>query len=140
MLSSFREYSHFVYTIRERYPSIRGSTLVLIPLGPLSGTLRGVLEFDQGITLRVVEQIDFDAQSIDYYSYTVSQRGEVRYWYDPQPHPGDSSLSSTFPHHKHVPPDIKHHRVPAPGIRFDHPNLPILIEEIERNLLSNYPG
>lgn len=136
MLSSLRKYSHFVYAIRERYPSIRGSTLVLIPLGPLSGTLRGVLEFDQGITLRVVEQIDFDAQSIDYYSYTVSQRGEVRYWYDPQPHPGDSSLSSTFPHHKHVPPDIKHNRVLAPGIRFDHPNLPILIEEIERDLLS----
>lgn len=71
MLSSLREYSHFVYTIRDRYPSIRGSTVVLTPLGPLSGTLRGALEFDQGITLRVVERIDFDAQSIDYYSYTV---------------------------------------------------------------------
>lgn len=136
MLSSFQEYSHFVYTIRDRYSSIRGSTLVLIPLGPLSGTLRGVLEFDQGITLRVLERIDFDAQSIDYYSYTVSQQGKVRYWYDPQPHPEAPSLASTHPHHRHVLPDIKHNRVPAPDIHFDSPNLPFLIEEIERDLLS----
>jgi hypothetical protein len=34
-----------------------------------------------------------------------------------------------------VPPDIKRHRIPAPGIAFDHPNLPALIEEIERDLL-----
>jgi hypothetical protein len=137
MLSSFQEYSRFVYTIRERYPSIRGSTLVLIPLGPLSGTLRGILEFDQGVTLRVIEQIDFDAQSIDHYSYTVSQQGKVRYWYDPQPHPGVPVLASTHPHYKHALPDLKHNRVPAPGISFDRPNLPFLIEEIERDLLSS---
>jgi hypothetical protein len=38
---------------------------------------------------------------------------------------------SANPHHKHVPPDIKHHRVPAPQLRFDRSNLPFLIEEIE---------
>jgi len=38
--------------------------------------------------------------------------------------------ASTHPHHKHTPPDIKHHRIPAPGLRFDGPNLPLLIEEI----------
>jgi hypothetical protein len=37
----------------------------------------------------------------------------------------------THPHHKHVLPDIKHNRVPAPGISFEHPNLPTLIEAIE---------
>ena len=36
-----------------------------------------------------------------------------------------------------VPPNIKRHRVPAPGISFDHPNLATLIEEIERDLLLN---
>ncbi|MGC9398114.1 MAG: toxin-antitoxin system TumE family protein [Anaerolineae bacterium] len=39
-------------------------------------------------------------------------------WYDPTPHPNDSSLASTHPHHKHVPPDVKHHRIPAPGLSF----------------------
>jgi hypothetical protein len=36
-------------------------------------------------------------------------------------------------------PDIKHNRVPAPGISFEQPNLPFLIEEIEREILpSNF--
>lgn len=66
---------------------------------------------------------------------------EKLYWYDSQPHPNDPSLASTHPHHKHVPPEpsvpearrsgIKHHRIPAPGLSFDQPNLPFLIEEIE---------
>jgi len=55
--------------------------------------------------------------------------------YDSQPHPADSALASTDPHHKHVPPDIKHHRVPAPGLSFNRPNLPLLVQEIERDLL-----
>ncbi len=133
MLSSLHEYSRFVYTIRDRFPSVRTCDLVLIPMGPTVGTLRGVLGFDNAVTLRVLEQIDFDAQTIEYYSYTVSQRGERRYWYDPQPHPDDPSLASTFPHHKHIQPNIKHHRVPAPGIRFDKPNLSLLIEEIHKD-------
>jgi hypothetical protein len=43
-------------------------------------------------------------------------------------------LASTHPHHKHLPPDIKHHRVPAPGLSFTEPNLPFLIREIEEML------
>jgi hypothetical protein len=50
---------------------------------------------------------------------------------DPQPHPNDSALQVTHPHHKHVPPDIKHHRLPAPGLSFTEPNLSHLIQEIE---------
>ncbi len=38
---------------------------------------------------------------------------------------------STHPHHKHVPPDIKHNRIPAPGLSFTQINLPFLIREIE---------
>jgi predicted amidophosphoribosyltransferase len=40
-------------------------------------------------------------------------------------------LAATFPHHKHVSPDIKHHRIPAPDISFTRPNLPVLLQEIE---------
>ncbi len=33
--------------------------------------------------------------------------------------------------HKHIHPDIKHHRIPAPGLSFIEPTLPFLIREIE---------
>jgi hypothetical protein len=56
-----------------------------------------------------------------------------------QEHPNDPDLASSFPHHKHVPPDpstgsgqsIKRHRIPAPELSFAEPNLPFLIREIE---------
>lgn len=53
-----------------------------------------------------------------------------------QPHPNDPDLASTYPHHKHIPPDIKHRRIPAPNLSSTCPNLPFLIEEIEREILS----
>jgi len=31
-------------------------------------------------------------------------------------------------------PSIKHHRIPAPELSFTRPNLPVLIEEVERLL------
>ncbi len=43
----------------------------------------------------------------------------------------NNPLQSTHPHHKHIPPDLKHHRVPAPDMSFVQPNLPVLIREIE---------
>ena len=47
------------------------------------------------------------------------------------------SLADQFPHHKHIPPDIKHHRVPAPGLNFTEPNLPFLIREMESAFFQN---
>lgn len=43
---------------------------------------------------------------------------------------------STLPHHKHIPPDIKH-RVPAPNLSFTEPNPPALIKEIEATLTGS---
>jgi hypothetical protein len=37
---------------------------------------------------------------------------------------------------RYLPPDIKHHRVVAPDLSFARPNLPSLIEEIEREILG----
>lgn len=34
-------------------------------------------------------------------------------------------------YHKHVPPNIKRNRIPAPGLGFEHPNLPQIVAEIE---------
>ena len=44
-------------------------------------------------------------------------------------HPEIPDLVSTFPHHLHEPPDIKHNRKPASGISFTAPNLPTLIAD-----------
>jgi len=136
ILHPLEAYRDFVYTISDRFLSVRWSTLVLYTISSQIGVVKGDLDFGNGITLRVAEQVDFAAGRIVRYGYKVSRGGEVLYWYDPQPHPNDPTLTSTFPHHKHIPPNIKHNRVPAPGLSFDRPNLPFLIEEIERDLLA----
>ncbi len=135
MLPSLDEYSQLVYGIVER-PGVRGSTLVLKSIGATVWEVEGRVAFDRGITLDVNEEIDFQTGVITRYFYLVSRDDERIYWYDPQPHPDDPNLASTHPHHKHVPPDIKRHRVPAPDISFQQPNLPFLIEEIGRELLQ----
>ena len=65
-----------------------------------------------------------------------SLRNCEEFIYDSQPHPGTPSLADTHPHHKHILPDIKHHRVPAPELSFSKPNLPFLIQEIKQLLDS----
>lgn len=40
-------------------------------------------------------------------------------------------LYSFLPHHKHIPPDLKHHRIPAPGLSCKRPNLVQLIFEVD---------
>jgi len=64
---------------------------------------------------------------------------DKHYWYDDQPHPHDVSLQSTFPHHKHIHPDIKHHRIPAAGIQFDQSNLPFLVQETLQTFFQDSP-
>ena len=137
MLSSLHAYGRFIYTLQERFPVIQRSTLIVIPLGATMGSVRGTLEFEYGISLRVVEEIDFQRQQIEYYSYTVSRNDERLYWYDPQPHPNDPSLAPTHPHHKHIPPNIKRNRIPAPVLSFTRQNLSALIDEVEQTLLSS---
>jgi hypothetical protein len=77
------------------------------------------------------EEIDFEAELITAYGYEAYRGDERLYWYDDFPHPQDPELAVTHPHHKHVPPGMKHNRIPAPGMSFSQPNLPLLIREIE---------
>jgi hypothetical protein len=108
----------------------------LATIGPRLAKLEGQITFKNDVVLDVWELLDLDAKRILSYSYEVYRAGEKIIWYDPFEHPDTPELASTFPHHKHVHPDIRHHRAPAPGISFDQPNLPFLIGEIERELLS----
>jgi hypothetical protein len=133
-----KDYELFLYTLSEHFPSVRHSTLTFVRKGASLARVAGEIHFGHGIRLVVRERILYDRLPavIDWYGYEVWQENEKLYWYDSQPHPDDPTLRSSHPHHKHIPPDMKHHRIPAPEMRFTRPNLPSLIQEIE-GLIEN---
>lgn len=135
-LRSPEDYELFLYSLAQRFTSIRHSTLTFVRRGHSLARVAGEVHFDEGIRLVVLERLVFDRLPclIESYGYEVWQRQDKLYWYDPQPHPTDPTLQSSHPHHKHIPPDIKHHRIPAPDMSFTRPNLPVLIREIEELL------
>ena len=130
---SLRDYEAFVYTLQQSFPQILRSTVVVARRGRLYAELAGEIALPEGYRLAVYERLTWDRGPLvlEAYSYEAWQGSEKLYWYHSQPHPGDLKLATTDPHHKHVPPDIKHHRVPAPDLSFTDPNLPFLIREIE---------
>lgn len=122
-------YEHLLYTLPQQYPEVASSSLHLFTTSATVGLVKGSVQFHNGLELRVHELIDLSDGEILDYSYDVLQDNEPLRWYDPQPHPDNPDLASTFPHHLHEPPNIKHNRKPAPGISFAAPNLPTLIED-----------
>jgi hypothetical protein len=128
------DYELFIYALQDDYRSIQRSTLVAIRQASDVATVEGDLFFSDDLRLHVLEVVRFDQipPRISRYGYEVWRGSEKLYWYDSQPHPDDPTLAATHPHHKHVPPDIKHHRIPAPELSFTEPNLPFLIQEIEK--------
>jgi hypothetical protein len=130
---SIHEYEEYIYTLKQRFSSIQRSTLVVIRRGKRVAVLKGELSFADGYRITVQERLSFDTGTveIEFYGYELWHNVEKIAWYDAQPHPNDPTLESTHPHHKHVPPDIKHNRIPASNMDFTQPNLPALIEEIE---------
>jgi hypothetical protein len=109
---------------------------VAYTIGPFVAEVEGQLTFKADYALNVWELLDLSSGTIRSYSYELNCAGERIWWYDPTEHPNDPTLSSSYPHHKHIFPDIKRHRVPAPKIDFARPNLPALIQEIERLIVD----
>ena len=130
MLPSRAEYERFIYTITKAFSIVEKSTLHFFSTSAAAGMLKGTIWFRNGFRLKVVEVIDFAVGEILDYSYTIYQGQHKIVWYDPQPHLDEPNLRETFPHHKHVHPNIRKNRKPAHGINFDKLNLPVLIEEI----------
>lgn len=137
-LRTSEDYELFLYTLIEQFPSVLNSTLVFIRRGATLARVNGELQFDHDIQMIVRERLVSNdwAVTIHWYGYEVWQGEEKLYWYDSQPHPNDPTLASTHPHHKHVPPDIKHNRIPAPLMSFTYPNLPALIQEVEQFIVK----
>jgi len=132
-LTSLPEYSRFVAATLDR-PSVTRSTVAVWSDSPYTGVAEGGVFFARGIRLRLREELDFQAGLITAYGYEVYRGEERLFWHDDFPHPEEPTLAPTFPHHKHVPPDIRHHRIPAPGMSFVVTNLPGLLREIETTL------
>lgn len=130
-LKSLANYSRFVSELAHR-PSVKHSTVVVWSDSRYTGIAEGDVLFLNGIRLRIREELDFDAGLVASYGYEVYRGADRLFWYDDFPHPNDQNLASTFPHHKHVPPDIKHNRIPAQEMSFVRPNLTVLIREIEK--------
>jgi hypothetical protein len=149
-LASPPEYEDFIYNLPNHYPFIKRSSLIYIPLGTQIGKCVGMVIFADHLVLCVQEFLNFELGVIEGYSYEVSRcsvpydeivpakdycrasyaEKDKEYWYDSFPHPHEPRLAITHPHHKHVHPDIKHHRIPTFDLTFMAPNLPFLIEEI----------
>ena len=130
---SIRDYEEYIYTLKQRFPVIERSTLVLIRRGKRVAVLQGELSFAGGYRITIQERLSFDTDQveIEYYGYELWRSTEKIAWYDAQPHPNEKTLASTLPHHKHIQPGIKRNRVPAPNMSFTEPNLPALISEID---------
>lgn len=136
LAQTLADYELFIYALQDVYPHIQFSTLTVIRQASGVATVEGELAFAGGLRLRILEVVRFDLTppQLTRYGYEVWRGDEKLYWYDSQPHPHDPTLAATHPHHKHIPPDIKHHRVPAPGLAFTQPNIPVLLAEIEQLL------
>jgi hypothetical protein len=130
-LKSYGEYARLIFSLLADRGTVESHTLAVYTVSQTVGITRGQINFRSGHRLRVFEHVDFAAHRILKYFYEVTYEGESLWWYDPMPHPDVPELQSTHPHHKHIPPDIKHHRIPAPEMSFTAPNLPHLIEEVE---------
>jgi hypothetical protein len=126
------DYELFIYSLVDLFPSVQRSTVIFVRRGTSLGRVTGELLFAHGLRIMIRERILYTRLPavIDWYGYEIWLNNEKLYWYDSQPHPDEPSLQSTHPHHKHIPPDIKHNRVPAPGMSFTEPNLPKLITEV----------
>ena len=136
-LDDIENYSVFVYALAERHKFVTGSTLTLTRIGATLGKLEGRVELQGGIHLDVWELVDFAERRIRTYSYEVYRGEEKVCWYDSWEHPEIPALASTFPHHKHMPPNLRDNRVPAPGISFASPNLGVVLEDVRREWIPN---
>ncbi len=136
-LDDIASYSAFVYALAARHPFLTSSALTLAPIGATLAKLEGRIECQHGIHLEVWELIDFAARRIRTYSYEVYRGNEKICWYDSWEHPEIPALAPTFPHYKHIPPNLRDHRVPAPGISFVSANLDVVLNDVRRDWLQS---
>jgi hypothetical protein len=101
------EYESLVYGLPGKHAEVVSSTLRLYSTSALTAVVEGEIALINGLTLRILEVLDFRTNRIQTYSYAVYRGSEKIRWYDPQPHPENPALAVNFPHHYHEDPNIK---------------------------------
>lgn len=126
------DYELFIYSLPGQYAGIVRSTVSFVRVGATLAKVTGEIEFEEHYRLMVRERLIYSRLPVvlDWYGYEAWKGAEKLYWYDSQSHPNAPTLRSTDPHHKHIPPNMRHNRIPAPGMSFDIPNLPAVIAEV----------
>lgn len=137
LLADIASYSRHVHSLHERFAFVTASTLCVIPMGATLARVEGRLECAGGLAIEVWELVDFAEHRLRSYSYEIYCGAEKVSWYDHWPHPELPELAVTFPHHRHLPPNLRDNRQPAPGIGFNHPNLDVVLTDVARDLLSS---
>ena len=130
VLKSLEAYSRYVADLMDRF-AVERSTVTVWSISKYMGIAEGEIFVGEGYRLRIREEIDFAEGVVVSYGYEAYCGDERLYWYDNFPHPNDPTLAETYPHHKHVPPNIKRNRIPAPNMRSGRPNLAELLKEID---------
>ena len=93
---SLRDYERFIYTLKQQFPLIQSSTLVVPTRGKRVAILQGELIFAQGYRIAIKERVSFDSDEvrIEFYGYELWHNAEKFAWYDAHPHPNDVYLST----------------------------------------------
>ncbi len=63
-LRSAHDYELYIYTLQERFPSVRRSTVILVRLGAALGRVSGELHFDLDFRMVVRERLLLDRQPV----------------------------------------------------------------------------
>jgi hypothetical protein len=135
---SLRDYEEFVYTLPQNLTVIRSSSLVVIRRGKRVATLQGELTFAYGYRIVIRERLSYDdAVEIAGYGYELWHNAEKIALYDSQPHPDDPTLARSYPHHKHIPPNIKRNRIPAPQMSLLNPTCRYSFKRLKTSLMKS---
>lgn len=130
---NIENYELFLYTLTDRFSFITRSTIALIRRGATLARVAGEIYFEKGFRMVVRERILYHSTPIvvDWYGYEVWKDDQKLYRYDSQPHPDEPKLKTSYPHHKHIPPNLNKNRIPAPQMSFNRPNIPEILQEVE---------
>ena len=81
---SLPSYEEFIYTLKQQFPSVERSTLVVIRRGKRVAILQGAIAFARGYRVTVQERLSLDmgAVVIEFYGYELWHNAEKIAWYD----------------------------------------------------------
>ena len=75
---SLRNYEEFVYTLKQRFPSVQGSTLTVVPRGKRMAIVQGEIAFAQGYRITLKERLSFDEGLVVIEDYGTSRGTNIQ--------------------------------------------------------------